>query len=151
MSRFHWSWIAAMVLALAFFHGLRSPSDEAEMRRAADGDGFVPIFMPDGAPENTVLIFAAANCPQEGAQRARLLLNALRDEGVPARLLSSYQLTSAPIAPDTELRLRRLKRVMEGTVPAVLIGGMGKANPTADEVVSEYRRQQAGSDPGASP
>lgn len=30
--------------------------------------------------------------------------------------------------------------IMEGEIPAVLINGMGKANPTAEEVAAEYER-----------
>ena len=45
-------------------------------------------------------------------------------------------------APDeeTKQRLQRLDVVMRGTIPAVLIDGMGKANPSAEEVIREFRR-----------
>jgi len=105
--------------------------------------GFVAVYMPDDTPDNVVLVFAPANCPREGAQRAARLMDALRDAKVPARLLSSYYLSAVPQEPDTERRLRQLRGIMGGEQPAVLIGGMGKANPTAAETIGEYRRQQA--------
>jgi hypothetical protein len=32
--------------------------------------------------------------------------------------------------------------VLNGEIPVVIINGMAKANPTVDEVASEYRRSQ---------
>jgi len=143
MFRISWVWVVLVLLAFGGYWQYRH-SDKALMKQAAaaNPNGFVQVFMPDDAPENTVLVFAAANCPKEDAQRARRLLDELRTAGVPARLQSSYRLTSVPSEPDTERRLQQLNAVMRGTIPAVLIGGMGKANPTADEVISEYRRQR---------
>jgi hypothetical protein len=37
-------------------------------------------------------------------------------------------------------------QVFEQGAPAVYINGMGQSNPTADEVVAEYRRTKAGKD-----
>ena len=34
--------------------------------------------------------------------------------------------------------------IMEGEIPAVLINGMGRANPTAEQVAAEYERTTRG-------
>jgi hypothetical protein len=36
-------------------------------------------------------------------------------------------------------RERHAAAIMNGEIPAVMINGMGKANPPADEVATEYR------------
>jgi len=146
-------WLTLIVLGVLGLGGYQwhSHSERAQIGKAeaANPYGFVPVLMPDGAPDNVVLVFAPDNCPKEGAQRAVRLLDALRDEKVPARLQTRYQLSVALQGPEDERRLRQLRGVMGGELPAVLIGGMGKANPTVEETVGEYRRQQAArGDPG---
>jgi hypothetical protein len=37
---------------------------------------------------------------------------------------------------------KRLNVVMTGEIPIALVNGMGKANPSIDELVSEYERTQ---------
>ena len=38
---------------------------------------------------------------------------------------------------------KRTSVVMEGEIPAVMMNGMGKSNPTLDEVLAEYERTRA--------
>ena len=38
-----------------------------------------------------------------------------------------------------EDELQRVNRVMQGELPIVIVHGRGKANPTLDEVLAEYR------------
>jgi len=40
----------------------------------------------------------------------------------------------------TPALLQRTSVVMGGEIPVVIINGMAKANPTVDEVTSEFRR-----------
>jgi hypothetical protein len=43
---------------------------------------------------------------------------------------------------EIEAGFRRLNTVMTGELPIVLIDGMGKANPSIEDVVAEYKRTQ---------
>ena len=98
--------------------------------------------MPDGAARNTVMVFAPHNCPREGAQRAAALTRALTRLGISNVRTSHYGAQVYEPNSDTEAGFRRLSVVMNGEIPIVLFNGMGKANPTVDEVVAEYRRTQ---------
>jgi len=98
--------------------------------------------MPAGAVPNTVIVFAPINCPREGAQRARAMVKKLNDLGIANVLADHYGAQVFEPNPETEAAFKRLNVVMTGEIPIVLINGMGKANPTADEVVAEFRRTQ---------
>lgn len=110
---------------------------------ASSPAGFIPVLMPDGAKPNTVFIFAPENCPSEAAQRADALASTLTQHGIPNVRSSSFSLHIENPSDEIRETLRRGKAVMEGEVPAVLINGMGKSNPSADEVISEYRRTRS--------
>ena len=77
-------------------------------------NGFIEVVMPDGAKDDTVLIFAPPNCPRESAQRARELHEFLVQKEIPA------------------------------TMTIVLINGWGKSNPTPTQVAAEYERTTRG-------
>lgn len=102
--------------------------------------GFQPVLMPDGAKDNEVLIFAAVNCPHEEAQRADALAEDLTRKGIPNRRSSSFSLNLKEPTAELQAAVKRTTDVMNGTIPAVFINGMAKANPTLDEVVAEYER-----------
>ena len=105
-------------------------------------DGFLPVPMPSQAKRNEILIFAPENCPREGAQRAEALHQGLTELGL--RNVRTSRYASQALEPSAEARAayERLNAVMTGEVPIVLVNGMGKANPTLEEVVAEYRRTQ---------
>ncbi len=105
-------------------------------------NGFLPVPMPDGAVRNTVWVFAPINCPREGAQRAGALAKRLTDLGISNLKADHYGSQSFAPNPEVEAGFKRLNTVMTGELPIVLINGMGKANPSIDEVVSEYKRTQ---------
>lgn len=102
--------------------------------------GFIPVPMPDGAAPNTVLVFAPANCPREGAQRARALVQSLAEHGVSSVLTDHYAAQAFAPTPEAKASFERLNVVMTGDLPIVLVNGMGKANPTLEEVLSEFSR-----------
>lgn len=111
-------------------HALESPN------------GFLPVPMPEGTPANTVLIFAPLNCPREGAQRAGALSQKLSELGIRNVRTSHYAAVTFQPSEEKLADFKRLDIVMTGEIPIALVNGMGKANPTADEVVSEYKRTQ---------
>ena len=98
--------------------------------------------MPEGSARNTVFVFAPINCPREGAQRARAMVQKLDDLGIANVLTDHYGAQVFEPNPETEVAFKLLNTVMTGDIPIVLINGVGKANPTIDEVVSEVRRTQ---------
>lgn len=116
--------------------------EETALAAVTSPNGFLPVPMPGDTPRNTVLIFAPINCPSEGAQRARELSKKLGEMGINNILTSRYP---AIIFQPTEEKIASFKRlnvVMTGEIPIALINGMGKANPSIDELVSEYTRTQ---------
>jgi hypothetical protein len=113
-------------------------AEETAIRKARDQYGFMPVPMPSGAQQNTVLIFAPLNCPKEGAQRAIALSEKLTAAGVPNIRTSHYGAQAFEPTDALLAAFKRLDVVMTGEIPIALINGMGKSNPTADEVISEY-------------
>lgn len=104
---------------------------------APSPSGFVSVAMPGGAKPGTVLVFAPENCPSEDAQRANDLVDRLGRRGIPAQLSSHFQsATTNPTAED-QARMERTVRVLNGEIPAVFVNGMGKANPSYEDVLAE--------------
>jgi hypothetical protein len=136
-------WLLAAVLiagGVHLWHMHQHSVIDRELLAAADSNGFVPVIMPDGAPQDTVLIFAALNCPSAQAQRANAMATRLKQMGIPSQRTSNYSV--ANLTRDQMPILARTNAVMGGEIPIVLIKGVAKANPTIDEVVSEYRRDK---------
>lgn len=103
-------------------------------------NGFVTATMPDGAPDNTVIILAPLNCPSDAAQRAAALARGLKEAGVPSALSSSYSVDIEDPTDEQRLGMERAVAVMNETIPAVFVNGLAKANPTLEQVIAEYRR-----------
>jgi hypothetical protein len=121
-------------------HWWQDRSDEQALRALTTSAGFLPVPMPPSAARNTVIVFAPINCPREGAQRARELVQKLDERGIANQLTDHYGAQTFEPNPETEAAFKRLNIVMTGDIPIVLVNGMGKANPTVDEVVSEFKR-----------
>ena len=107
-------------------------------------NGFIEVVMPDNAKEDIVIIFAPPNCPREAGQRARALNERLTQLDIPNVMSSSYSLRFNESSEAFQAKLKRTAAIMEGEIPAVLINGMGKSNPTAEEVAAEYERTTRG-------
>lgn len=131
--------IAVAVLGFGF-HWWSQRSERLAITRAMDPSGFLPVPMPASAERDTVLIFAPVNCPKEAAQRAAALAEKLTNAGIPNLRTSVYPAQAFEPTPENHAAYKRLNVVMTGEIPIALINGMGKANPTADEVVSVYYR-----------
>lgn len=108
-----------------------------DVSASADGNGFVPVAMSDDATGGTALILAAQHCPSAQARRADALAATLSQMGIPNRRTNSY--TISHITREQMPMLKRTNEVLNGEIPIVIINGMAKANPTADEVAAEYR------------
>lgn len=106
----------------------------------ASPGGFVPAAMPDGASPGTVLILAPVNCPSDAAQRADALAAALTRMGVPNVRGDRFALNFSNPSDEERAAADRAVAVLNGTIPAVFVNGMAKANPSAEEVAEEYRR-----------
>jgi hypothetical protein len=113
---------------------------EQSVLATADSNGFVRVLMPDGAQSDTVLILAALNCPSYAARRADDLARRLTEKGIPNTRSNQAHFTFDRRSADQIDRLNRSSVVGNGEIPAVFINGMGRANPTADEVAAEYRQ-----------
>ena len=108
----------------------------------ASVNGFIPVVMPDGAHANTVIVFTPPDCPSRALNRARSLQEKLTGLGVPYVATSSYSLTG--VERHDEADIQRTKAVLDGTIPAVFVNGMGRANPDAHQVAAEYERTKRG-------
>jgi hypothetical protein len=107
---------------------------------SADTSGFVEVLMPNGAQPDTVLILAARNCPSSAARRADDLAKRLNEMEIPNVRSDQANFSFDRRSQDQIDRLNRSEVVGHAEIPAVFINGMAKANPTADEVIAEYRR-----------
>ncbi|PAT43133.1 hypothetical protein AAHN93_02660 [Vandammella animalimorsus] len=129
--------IIALCLVLGIKHWRQSRDPLAHA--TASAQGFVSVPMPDGAQARTVLIFTPRNCPSDWAQRAQALADALAREGIPAQRSSHYRVSMVDPTPEQEQALQRFTALSKQPGPLVLINGQAKANPSADEVIAQYR------------
>ncbi|MBL8522060.1 MAG: hypothetical protein JNN20_00075 [Betaproteobacteria bacterium] len=133
--------ILVIVCLLGFgYHWWGQRSERLAITRAMDQNGFLPIPMPAGAEPGTVLIFAPVNCTKEAAQRAAVLSERLTSAGIPNLRTSQYGAQTFTPTEENHKAFKRLDIVMRGEIPIALVNGMGKANPTADEVIAVYKR-----------
>lgn len=129
--------IALVVFGYKWWHGegIFSRAVTAEVSK----NGFTSVVMPAGAADNTVIVFAPENCPSDAAQRADYLQRRLHEAGIPTVRSTSYSIQITNPTREQQAALQRTNSVLGGELPIVLLRGKGKANPTAEEVTSEYR------------
>ena len=114
-----------------------------EVEASVSGSSFVDVVQPDGFPARGVVIMAPENCPSEQAQNAEALFEKLKQAGVPVTKSSEFSISPAgDLTGDVRAAMDRTMAVAQGKVPIVFIGKRGKANPSFDEVVAEYRSQK---------
>jgi hypothetical protein len=131
--------VAAVLVTLGWNRWQKSQDPLASATQSSYG--FVEVPMPDGAHPGTVLIFTPLNCPSDLAQRANALFSELEREGIPVKLSSHY---SASLATSEQKQaIKRFHALNEQPGPVVLIDGWAKANPTAHEVISEYKSRDS--------
>ena len=110
-----------------------------------DDNGFVHTGYVDASERDVVLVLRPDNCPSEQAQRARALDQELTRRGIPHTVGNSMSITDDNPTQESVDDHNRAMKVFNQGAPVVYINGMGASNPTADEVVAEYRRTKAGS------
>ena len=137
-------WILIAALSVGAVYGLWTSHERTVAQRGLlpfqDTNGFVPVQTPPGTPPDKVIILAALNCPSAAAQRADTMADRLTQMGIPNTRANHY---SASITDRGQLPLlQRTSVVMDGEIPIVIVNGMAKANPTVDEVASEFRREK---------
>jgi hypothetical protein len=123
----------------AVFHFMNEHDTQSALKTAnVSPNGFVTLPAPTNLNVDMVLVLAAEDCPEEDAQRADKLADELRRRDIPFTRAhtANFDLTD----PDP-IVLKRLDLIMNGTLPIVFVNGRGKANPTLDEVVSEFDRE----------
>ncbi len=99
--------------------------------------GFVKAAMPDGAIANEVLI-VGPECDRPEGIRARTLASSLAKLNIPYRRTESISMNSDSTE-DIFEAMERMDELMKGDSPVVFINAKGKANPTIDQVIAEYR------------
>ena len=124
----------AALLSLHLWHAHQHTVLQRQLEEISDDQGFVPVQMPDNAPDGKVVILAPVNCPSQVAKRADALAQYLSDQGIPNMRSSTYLI--ARVTPDM---MPGIERAHSLAPPVVLINGRGKSNPSAEEVVDEYR------------
>ena len=134
-------WILIAALSLGGVYGLWTSRERTMAERGLlpfqDTNGFVLVQTPPGTPSDKVIILAALNCPSAAAQRADTMAKRLTEMGIPNTRANHY---SASITDREQLPLlQRTSVVMGGEIPVVIVNGMAKANPTVDEVASEFQ------------
>lgn len=102
--------------------------------------GFVPAAMPSGFRHGVVVVLAPENCPSEDAQRAASLASDLERKGIRVQRSSSFSAEATNPTAQQRERLNRSVAILNGPIPAVFVNGMGKSNPSVDDVVAQLQR-----------
>jgi hypothetical protein len=97
---------------------------------------FISIPLPVGVDAKAVVIYAALNCPRAGARRADELERELTRQGIACSRSNTLEFrVSAKDLPQME----KVKDLMNGEIPLVLVKGRAKNNPSLDEIIKEYK------------
>lgn len=123
--------LAIAFLGYQYWHKHRAATETAE---STSDNGFVQLPALSSGSTRAVVIFAAENCPEEGARRADDLAHELDNRNIPYVRAHDAQFDQVT---DQE-QVERITSIMNGDVPIVFVNGKAKANPTLEEVVSEY-------------
>ena len=99
-------------------------------------NGFVTLPELTGGVSGKVVVFAPENCPSDAAARADAMAQNLAYRNIPS--VRSHDVQFSSTDPDPAIAAR-LNAVMNGDLPIVLVNGKGKANPTFEEVLAEYK------------
>ena len=98
---------------------------------------FVPMPTPAGHSASSVVVFAPAHCTKAEGQRADQMMRQLQANSIPASRASSANFSTDGMTPEG---MQNLNSVMAGALPAVFVNGSGKANPSVEEVIAQYKR-----------
>lgn len=103
---------------------------------ASSVNGFASLPLPAGMDSESVVVFSPENCPSEEAQRAEALIHALEGERI--SVVRSHEAEFQITDPQAG---EQVAAVMNGPIPIVFVRGKAKANPSAAEVIAEFRRR----------
>ena len=117
------------VSGMAFHYWKVSHSDI----QSVSENGFIDLPKSEKFENDLVIILAAKNCTKDAAKRADRLASELGQRDIP--YVRAQHISFNNFDPSMK---KQLDTVMMGTLPIVLINGKGKANPTLEEVISEY-------------
>jgi hypothetical protein len=134
-------WVLIAALVGAAYHLWMSHERtvaERSLLPFQDTNGFVSVATPVGTLPDKVIVLAALNCPSAAAQRADTMASRLTELGIPNTRANNYSVSIT--GRDQLPLLERTSTVLRGEIPVVIVNGMAKANPTVDEVASEFRR-----------
>jgi len=132
------------VLLLAGLGGAYHWWSNRPAEATAGAEGFVPVQMPDGAPDRAVLVIAPPGCPSEEARRAEALVQDLSRAGIP--VVTGDSISFEIINPTAEQRagVERAVAVFKRGAPAVFVKGLGMSNPTTAQAISAFRGTRSG-------
>lgn len=134
--------VALAIVGLTVFGKIRqkiSAQGPAPAHASTKDPGLSPagffLLSRDDAKNPRVAIMSPPNCPSHEAARARQLAAALQAAGVPCELKDTLEFNFHDPA-DAE----RMQKYMAGVAnPLVLVRGWAKGNPSAADVIAEYR------------
>jgi hypothetical protein len=132
--------VACVAVGAHHFWAKYQSAKTAPMTYQASPGEFIHTAMPPDAKPNTVLILAPLNCPSMAAKRADSLAQQLTRMGIPNSRGNHFSLRVNNPSPEVQADMKRAGEVLQGEIPAVFINGMGKSNPSAEEVAAVYRR-----------
>lgn len=115
------------------------PERDALAGVAISVNGFVPVEMPGGVARDAILVLAPRHCPSEQARRTEALAQELIRRGIPVVRGDSFFFDLADPTPEQMAGIDRAVEVFKRGAPAVFVNGMAMSNPTAAQVVAEYR------------
>lgn len=137
--------LTVVVLVAGLFGAYRWwDGKSADAAEAVSQNGFVPVQMPDGAPERAVLVLAPPDCPSAEAQRAEALIRDLSQQGIPVTRGSAMSFNLVDPTAEQRRGVERAVAVFNRGAPAVFIDGMAMSNPTASQAIAQYRSTKAG-------
>jgi hypothetical protein len=132
--------VACVAVGVHHFWAKHLAAKSTPISYQANPGEFIHTAMPSGAKQNTVLILAPLNCPSLAAKRADSLAQQLTRMGIPNSRGNNFSLRVNNPSAEAQADMKRAGEVLQGEIPAVFINGMGKANPSAEEVAAVYRR-----------
>ena len=131
------------IVELTVFGKVRQQLAATDQKTAQIGNAKDPGLSPQGfflmtraeEKKRTVTVFVAPNCPSAESQRARVLMAGIQAAGIPCEEKQGIELTFTD--PDDTARMQKYGSTIEN--PLVMVRGWGKGNPTAGQVIAEYR------------
>ncbi len=129
--------IVVLAIGYRYWSGAGEPAVQANKTASIHESGFVLLPPADGARSAGVTVFAAEGCPEEAAQRADRLVEQISAKGIPVSRSSHVNFNIPQGDPAVA---QTVMSIMNGELPIVLVRGRAKANPTLEDVVSEYAR-----------